>query len=30
VAACLFLIELGFLAGRDRLPGLNVVSLITY
>jgi adenine phosphoribosyltransferase len=30
VAACLFLIELGFLGGRAKLPGVNVVSLITY
>ena len=30
VAACLFLIELTFLHGRDRLPGLNVTSLINY
>jgi adenine phosphoribosyltransferase len=30
VAACLFLVELKFLAGRDRLAGLPVVSLITY
>jgi adenine phosphoribosyltransferase len=30
VAACLFLIELKFLAGRDKLAGLPVVSLITY
>ncbi len=30
VAACLFLIELEFLHGRDKLPGLDVVSLITY
>jgi adenine phosphoribosyltransferase len=30
VAACLFLIELEFLRGRDKLPGLDVVSLITY
>ena len=30
VAACLFLIELEFLHGRDKLPGLEVVSLITY
>jgi adenine phosphoribosyltransferase len=30
VAACLFLIELGFLGGRAKLPGLNVVSLIAY
>lgn len=25
-----FLIELGFLKGRDRLPGLDVFSLVTY
>jgi adenine phosphoribosyltransferase len=30
VAACLFLVELGFLSGRDRLGGLPVVSLIGY
>jgi len=30
VAACLFLIELGFLGGRAKLPGVNVSSLITY
>ena len=30
VAACLFLIELEFLRGRDKLRGLDVVSLITY
>jgi adenine phosphoribosyltransferase len=30
VAACLFLIELTFLAGRDRLRGLKVESLISY
>ncbi|HJR70686.1 MAG TPA: adenine phosphoribosyltransferase [Gammaproteobacteria bacterium] len=30
VAACLFLIELTFLRGRDKLPGLEVVSLIDY
>ncbi len=30
VAACLFLIELQFLRGRDKLRGLDVVSLITY
>jgi adenine phosphoribosyltransferase len=30
VAACLFLIELTFLHGRDKLPGLNIVSLINY
>lgn len=30
VAACLFLIELKFLAGREKLAGLPVVSLITY
>jgi adenine phosphoribosyltransferase len=29
-AACLFLIELTFLHGRDKLPGLDVVSLIQY
>jgi adenine phosphoribosyltransferase len=30
VAACLFLIELTFLAGRDKWRGLDVVSLIKY
>jgi adenine phosphoribosyltransferase len=30
VAACLFLIELTFLAGREKLGGLPVVSLISY
>jgi adenine phosphoribosyltransferase len=30
VAACLFLIELSFLAGRAKLGGVDVVSLITY
>jgi len=30
VAACLFLIELTFLAGRDKLGGLDVMSLIAY
>jgi len=30
VAACLFLIELTFLAGRDKLAGLKVESLIRY
>ena len=30
VAVCLFLIELTFLHGRDKLPGLDVVSLINY
>jgi adenine phosphoribosyltransferase len=30
VAACLFLIELTFLSGRAKLPGVNVASLITY
>jgi adenine phosphoribosyltransferase len=30
VAACLFVIELTFLAGRAKLPGQNVVSLISY
>ena len=30
VAACLFLVELKFLAGREKLGGLPVVSLITY
>ena len=30
VAACLFLIELTFLKGRDKLPGLNIVSLLSY
>ncbi|MEB3197856.1 MAG: adenine phosphoribosyltransferase [Candidatus Sericytochromatia bacterium] len=30
VAAAGFLIELAFLAGRDRLPGLDVHALLTY
>ena len=30
VAACLFLIELKFLAGREKLGGLPVFSLISY
>jgi adenine phosphoribosyltransferase len=30
VAACLFMIELTFLAGRAKLDGVPVVSLITY
>jgi adenine phosphoribosyltransferase len=30
VAACVFLIELEFLAGRDKLHGLKVESLISY
>jgi adenine phosphoribosyltransferase len=30
VAACLFLVELKFLGGRDKLAGLPVRSLITY
>lgn len=30
VATCLFLLELGFLNGRDKLRGIDVVSLITY
>ncbi len=30
VAACLFLVELTFLAGRARLQGVDVVSLISY
>ena len=30
VVACAFVIELGFLNGRRRLPGREVVSLITY
>jgi adenine phosphoribosyltransferase len=30
VAACLFLIELEFLAGRDKLRGVPIVSLISY
>jgi adenine phosphoribosyltransferase len=28
VAACVFLLELGFLNGRDKLPGQTVVSLL--
>ena len=30
VAACVFLIELAFLAGRAKLGGQNIVSLISY
>ncbi len=30
VAACLFLIELSFLNGRDKLEGYRIVSLIDY
>ena len=30
VAACMFCIELGFLRGRDALPGVAVHSLLTY
>jgi adenine phosphoribosyltransferase len=30
VAACLFMIELKFLAGRDKLPEVPIVSLISY
>ena len=30
VVACAFLIELAFLNGRDRLPGYDVFSLLTY
>jgi adenine phosphoribosyltransferase len=30
VAACLFLVELTFLAGRAKLGGVDVVSLISY
>ncbi len=30
VAACVFLIELTFLNGRDRLGGHEVISLIRY
>jgi len=30
VAACLFVVELKFLAGREKLAGLPVVSLVTY
>ena len=30
VAGCLFVIELGFLNGRDRLAGVSVSSLISY
>jgi hypothetical protein len=30
VAACLFLVELTFLAGRSKLGPLDIVSLITY
>ena len=30
VVACLFVVELGFLAGRDALDGVPVVSLVNY
>jgi hypothetical protein len=30
VAACVFLIELEFLAGRAKLGGLEIVALISY
>jgi adenine phosphoribosyltransferase len=30
VATCLFVIELGFLNGRDKLGGTDILSLITY
>jgi adenine phosphoribosyltransferase len=30
VAGCAFLIELSFLRGRDKLPGIDVFSLLTY
>lgn len=30
VAGLAFLIELGFLQGRDKVPGLDVLSLLTY
>jgi adenine phosphoribosyltransferase len=30
VVGCGFLVELGFLEGRSRLPGMDVVSLIEY
>jgi adenine phosphoribosyltransferase len=30
VAACLFVIELGFLKGRDRLAGVPVESLLVF
>jgi adenine phosphoribosyltransferase len=30
VAACVFLIELKFLNGRDRLDGHEVISLLSY
>jgi adenine phosphoribosyltransferase len=30
VAGCAFLVELGFLKGRDKLTGHDVFSLITY
>lgn len=30
VAACVFLLELTFLKGRDKLDGVDVVSLMTY
>ena len=30
VAGCAFLIELSFLNGRDKLPGIDIFSLLTY
>jgi adenine phosphoribosyltransferase len=30
VGLCLFLIELGFLPGRERLDGFEVASIVTY
>ena len=30
VLGCAFLVELGFLGGRDRLKGIDIFSLITY
>jgi adenine phosphoribosyltransferase len=30
VVGCAFLIELGFLKGRDHLPGYDIFSLVTY
>ena len=30
VAGCAFLLELGFLGGRERLAGYDVFSLVTY
>ena len=30
IVACAFLVELGFLNGRDKLEGYDVFSLVTY